>query len=124
MNVLNDYSISELKEKIQEDYNQSLKEAKKERNHQGYIRSRGKFIATCLRNGEQCEPSPEADASEFKGTKKQIEQMIEYVSNNYPDVFEIYIAGGFDWAESVGDYYNDNYEPWDYAWKTILWTRE
>jgi hypothetical protein len=88
-----------------------------------FIRSRGTFLATLDARG-QALPYPEADAIEWRGTRTEIEDAIALVTAKYPDVTEVYIAGGFDTAARLQDFTDGDYEPWMSSWNVTVWTRD
>ncbi len=89
-----------------------------------FIRSRGTFLCTAAFNGDQCAPRPEAEAAVWEGTLAEIEHLIDDVRRDHPHVAEIYIAGGFDSAETLSDFEGGNYEPWVESWKVTAWKRD
>jgi hypothetical protein len=84
-----------------------------------FVRSRGRLLATTSAAG-QCLPHPEAEAPSFGGTKKEVVELVQRVQAQYPDVTEIYIAGGYDIADRI-DF--DDYEPRVSEWSVVVWTR-
>lgn len=86
--------------------------------------SRGTFLATADLRGDQCSPSPEADCPGWRGTWKEIVELVNDVQANHPHVGEVYISGGYDGAESPRDYRDDIYEPWVSSWLVSVWKRD
>lgn len=83
-----------------------------------FVRSRGTFIAT-IDDAGQCAPYEEACAYDWNGTKREIVETVAKVLDGYPNVKEVYIAGGFDIAETI-DF--DDYEPQVSNWSVTVWT--
>lgn len=92
------------------------------RNLAPFVHSRGTHLCTADMNGGQCSPLPEAEAAPWHGSMREITEVIEQVKDN-PNVGEVYIAGGFDGADSVADYKAGEYEPWVSSWKLTVWSR-
>jgi hypothetical protein len=111
---------------IQDLVNQARQQAKKEAEfgRRGCSFSRGTFLSTASK-GFQCYPRPSAECPTWNGTLKEIKELIAEVTTKYPEVDEITIGGGYDWAESVlafrGD---DDYEPWASAWEVTVWSKK
>ena len=88
-----------------------------------FVRSRGTFLATLDGHG-QSRPYPEAEAIEWDGTQRDIDKSIALVEADYPDVTEVYIAGGFDTASTLQGFNDGDYEPWMSSWQVTVWTRD
>jgi len=87
------------------------------------IFSRGTCLATSGREG-QCRPRVEADCPAWNRTTKEIYDLIREVEEKYPEVMEIYIAGGYDAADSKQEYDTQgDYDPWAGSWSLTVWTR-
>lgn len=87
------------------------------------IFSRGTWLATSGREG-QCRPRVEADCPVWNRTTKEIYDLIREVEERYPEVLEIYIAGGYDAADSKQEYdAQGDYDPWAGSWSLTVWTR-
>jgi hypothetical protein len=113
-------TLPELKVKIGEARWTAIKEA---RAAARCNRSRGTFLATADNRGDQCAPFPEAEAHDWDGTLRQINECIS-AAKTFPAVQEVYICGGYDGADSVRAFTMDeDYEPWVSAWKVTVWTR-
>lgn len=90
-----------------------------------WTRSRGTFIATIDFSRNQCRPYVEAEASTWRGTWKEITEAVRLVIDQYPNVAEVYIAGGYDGADSYNALWvDDSYEPWVSSWNVTIWTRD
>jgi hypothetical protein len=88
-----------------------------------WIRSRGTWLCTAGPTG-QCGPRPEAEALYWNGRVAEIRELVTTVLATHPEVDKIYVAGGFDGADTFDDLYtHDNYEPWVSAWDVTVWTR-
>jgi hypothetical protein len=87
------------------------------------IFSRGTFIATSDAGG-QCMPCPEAEAMTWDGTLKEILGVVARVKANYPNVLTVYIAGGYDGADSPMAMRDGDYDPWISSWEVIVWERD
>lgn len=85
--------------------------------------SRGTFLATADLCGDQCSPFPEADCPTWRGTWKEIAELVNDIQANHPHVGEVYISGGYDGAESPRDYRDGVYEPWVSSWLVSVWKR-
>jgi hypothetical protein len=121
MNRRSYFVLADVKARVADDRQFALTMARRESGCR-YTPSRGTFIATSNAQG-QCSPHPEAEAIEWRGTAKEIDEVIAKVLADYPECTEVYIAGGYDGADSVLDYQNGEYEPWVAAWSTTVWTR-
>lgn len=100
-------------------------EAEKEARSQGsWVRSRGTFLTTS-NNAGQCEPRPTAECPEWRGTLKEIEELVSLVKANYPEVTRISIEGGYDVADTHEQLYKfDDYLPMASWWDVVVWERE
>lgn len=88
-----------------------------------FIKSRGTFIATLDAQG-QCSPAPEAEAHEWDGTKRELDKLVERVQREYPNVTEVYVAGGYDGFETFADQLaGEPYDPWVSSWCVTYWTK-
>lgn len=85
--------------------------------------SRGTYIATADKGG-QCAPCPEAEALAWDGTVKEIVELVNRVRADYPNVLSVYIAGGYDSADSPQAYRDGEYEPWVSEWSVPVWERD
>ena len=91
------------------------------------IRSRGRWVNTMGGEGsviDQCSPCPGAEAQDFRGTRKQLENLVEDIEDRHPHVKELWVEGGFDGADSLRDMLEDLYDPWVGSWEVLVWTRE
>jgi len=90
-----------------------------------FVRSRGTFLATADKGGDQCWPYPEADCPFWNNTRNDIAKVVHVCEQNerYAHVEEVYISGGFDTAERLTDFKDGCYEPWASSWKVTVWTR-
>lgn len=100
----------------------ALKDARKDWNFRCFYPRGGTVIATQDRNG-QCAPHPEANAVPWHGTKVEIEATIEQVLRDYPNVTRVYLAGGFDGADSPLAYQEGDYQPQCAMWDVTVWER-
>lgn len=112
-------SFAEIKNEVYDARKEAVKEA-----HRAYkfAVSRGTFLATLNQFG-QCDPRPEAECPAWRGTLKEIKNLITLVEAKYPDVTKIYIAGGYDGSNSLYDYNLGEYEPWVSSWEVTVWKR-
>jgi len=115
-------NLKQIKDEVAEAREAAIKEAQEVCGRRGYLKSRGTFIATAG-NGCQCGPYPAAEALAWTGTLKEIEKLAARVMANHPDVEEITITGGYDWAESLRAYLDSEYDPWVSAWEVVVWKR-
>lgn len=115
-------NIRNLKEAIKEARASADEEA---RGQHPWVRSRGTFLATLDFARNQCRPFVEAEAVFWRGTWKEITDAVRLVIDQHPNVAEVYIAGGYDGAESYNALWvDDNYEPWVSSWNVTVWTRD
>ena len=84
--------------------------------------SRGTWLATSDRAG-QCSPRVEAECPVWHRTSKEIYELIRLVESRYPDVIEIYLAGGYDAADSRQAHEAGDYDPWASSWTVTVWTK-
>ena len=82
--------------------------------------SRGAHLCTLDEKG-QCSPNPQAEACEWSCTLKEIYKLLE--KQERYEFTEIYIAGGWDSAESMIAYKEGDYNPWDSEWIVAVWTK-
>lgn len=88
-----------------------------------YIQSRGMWLATSNKDG-QCPPSPEGECDWWKGTLKQIKELVYLIETKYPEVETVYVAGGYDGYASFHSAVNgDDYEPWVSQWEVDVWKK-
>lgn len=89
-----------------------------------YIKSRGTWLATSSKDG-QCAPAPESDCNWWKGTLKEIRELVAYVQERYPDVETVYVTGGYDGYASFFRSMEDSsdYEPWVSQWEVDVWKK-
>jgi len=112
-------SITAIKDAVAEARAEAIKDAR------GYpcVYSRGTFLATIDPDG-QCAPAPEAECPVWKGSMREINELVDEVLKDYPKVTEIYIAGGYDGADSPIAYREwGDYDPWVSAWSVTIWER-
>lgn len=89
-----------------------------------WFRSRGMFLCTATESREQCNPAPEASAPFWNGTWKSVKSLVELVEKQDTNVGEIYIAGGYDGADSHQNLWiYQNYEPSISSWSVLVWKR-
>lgn len=117
--------IRPLKDEIRATREDALREAKETGRSMDYpfVRSRGTFIATCAKNGDQCNPRPEASACDWDGTWREIVDLVSHAHALEPEVAEVYICGGYDVARSLYHFRDGDYEPWASNWRVTVWTR-
>ena len=113
--------IGEIKDAVREARGASLKEAKRECGR-GILKSRGTYLSTADNDG-QCSPRPAAECCTWKGTLKEIENLVNICLAEYPKVTQIEICGGYDHAESLRDYHDSNYYPGAASWSVVVWKR-
>lgn len=87
-----------------------------------FFRSRGTWLTTAGKAG-QCAPLPAAECPDWRGTKREVENLIALVLSAYPEVTQITIEGGYDGAERLTDFSDGLYEPWVGAWEVLVWER-
>ena len=88
------------------------------------IQSRGTWLATGNAKDGQCRPFPEAECPEWGGTLREIIALVDRVLADYPQCEEVYLAGGYDGAETVAELiHQGEYEPWVSSWHVPVWTR-
>jgi hypothetical protein len=88
-----------------------------------WIRSRGTYLTTSDGHG-QCDPRPAAECPDWKGTKKEIDELIALCMRDYPEVKMILIEGGYDSADTFEDLWrNDNYAPQSSWWDEVVWKK-
>lgn len=123
MNLLNDLNLAGIKRFVAEKRDEARNEALE---LYACAFSRGTFLCTADKYGDQCAPYPEAECPTWHGTLKEINELIALVrGGKYPEVARIYISGGFDGAESPFAYYqNEDYEPWASSWYELIWSKE
>ena len=92
-------------------------------NEGGFLPSRGTFLATSDAQG-QCRPAIEADCPTWRGTWQEIFALIALATKDYPNVTEIYVAGGYDWAATQRAYDDGDYQPWAASWHVPVWRPE
>jgi hypothetical protein len=115
-------NISEIKDSVREARFASIQEAKRECGR-GVFQSRGTYLTTADLQGGQCDPRPAAECCTWNGTYKEIEKLVNLCLAEYPKVTQIEICGGYDHAESLRDYHDDNYYPWASSWSVVVWKR-
>jgi hypothetical protein len=113
--------LNDLKDSITDARHAALKDARAEWTFR-YIRSRGMFLSTIGKNG-QCQPKPSAECPTWHGTLREITDLVSLVETTYPEVTEILIEGGYDGADSLRAYLDDDYQPWVAAWSVTVWRR-
>ena len=85
----------------------------------GFFRSRGRWVRV-LANGDSVVDNGDL---EFKGTQKQLDEIVaEY--GELPGLEGIYIEGGVDWASSLRDFGDCDYEPWVTEWAVNILVKE
>jgi hypothetical protein len=121
MYALDVVNMRGLRDLIKED----REEAESEARSQGkWIRSRGTYLTTSDRSG-QCDPRPGAECPEWRGTKKEIDELISLVLDRYPNVTTISIEGGYDSSDTFeGLYKLEDYLPMSSWWSFTVWKRE
>lgn len=101
---------------------QALRDARRDYTNRCHF-SRGTFLATADKNG-QCKPAPAAECYNWNGTLRELNELIERVKRDFPDVTSVYLTGGYDGAESPVAYQNGDYDPWTGVWEFDVWRRE
>ncbi len=89
-----------------------------------HVPSRGTFLCTSNKKEGQVDPALEGDMLSWDWTLRQIKELVAKVEANYPEVDEVYLAGGYDGAESVRDYIDGCYEPCLGMWDLVVWSKE
>lgn len=115
-------NINQVKEAVSKERYTSIREYGRPN---GVLFSRGTWLCTSNKKDGQCAPRYEAACPDFGGTWTEIVKLIQEVKDQYPDVDEIYISGGYDEAKSQRDYYEyGDYEPWVVTWSVTIWTKD
>lgn len=102
-------SISELVEAVRDARNEAENEAIRCCPKKGIIRSRGAWIIVKVPGEGDARISD--GMLPFKGTKKQIDGLIA----EFPGA-GIYVEGGFNYAESLQDFFDGAYDSWVSEW--------
>lgn len=111
-------SAAELRADCSAAYQEALDWARREC-EPGVLRSRGRWLRVMAGDN----PVVESGMTEFDGTQKQLNRIVaEYTA--MPEVTEVYIEGGIDWAASVRAMNDFDYEPWVADWSVSIWTRD
>lgn len=108
-------SLADLKDKVSESYNAVLNAARKEIGR-GCYRSRGKEVRGVDERGELvvCDYL-------WDGSLKDLLDSIE--SGNKKGAVELFLEGGVDYAEKVGDFWDGSYDPWVASWSVSFWAK-
>ena len=85
----------------------------------GVFQSRGRWVRVMV-DGESVVDNGEI---EFKGTQKQLDEILAKYGN-LPGLEAIYIEGGVNWAASMSDMHYGNYEPWVTEWAVNILVKE
>lgn len=88
-----------------------------------YKPSRGTFLATVGKDGP-CAPYIEQECHNWNGTKKELDDAVLKVLQSYPEVTEVYVAGGYDGADSPQAFKDGDYQPWVAEWSVTYWKKE
>lgn len=89
----------------------------------GALRSRGTYTITADNTG-RAGPCDESLVYFDHKSKKTLRALIEKIEANYPNTTEIYVEGGFDFAESVRDMNEGIYDPEVSVWSLLIWKRD
>lgn len=116
-------TLQDLKRRVSEARQEGYRESVSQCGRRGMHQSRGTWLCTANAGG-QCSPNAEAECITWRGTLREIRDLIAEVEAKYPDVNEIYIAGGYDWALNPRDFADGAYDPWTAAWSVTVWSRE
>ena len=110
-----------LRQAVTDARNQAEREALILSKGRGFLQSRGAWVIVSTYRGE---PEVTDGTIPFKGTQKQIDElMIKY--GNDANVRGIYIDGGWDWATSLRDMRECGAdEPWISEWSVPVWEKE
>lgn len=112
---------SEMNEAIVAERNKARKEAR-ELCGPGALRSRGTYTLTADKTG-RAGPCQESLVCFDHKTKKGLNALIATIEAEYPGVTEIYVEGGFDYAESVRDMNEGIYDPEISVWSLLVWKK-
>lgn len=112
-------TLTGLHAKIAAAKRESFREAK---DGHAFVWGRGQWIATVGHDGNQCLPSPGADATQWHGRIAQVRAFIADIEANHPQVARIVIEGGYDGGDTMADR-EMNYEPWVSSWTVEVWRR-
>lgn len=111
-------SAAELRADCSGAYQEALDHARGEIGY-GTFRSRGRWLRVMAGDN----PVVESGMIQFDGTQRQLNRIVaEYTA--MPEVTEVYIEGGVDWAASVRAMCEYDYEPWVADWSVTIWTRD
>jgi hypothetical protein len=114
-------SAKELREAVSEA--RSIAKVEAERScGRGFLSSRGAWFIATRDNG--AESNATDGTIEFKGTQKQLDDEIARLRLDCPDINDIYIEGGFNFAETMADLRDHVYEPWVSEWSVLAWSRD
>lgn len=106
--------LSEIKKLVQDARDVAQREAFK---YYSCVRSRGAHVY-CRIDGNNVY---EAESYEWNGTKKDLQNAINYIIKTYPGKKAVFgIEGGFNGANSVQDLNDDCYDPWVSEWTVEL----
>lgn len=89
----------------------------------GVLRSRGTWLVTIDAQG-LCLPMVENHGDMKDITKAKLDALIDKVMTHYPNVTEIQVCGGLDWASSPRAFQDFNYDAWVAEWAFSVWKRD
>jgi len=107
-------TLADLQADISRAYQAALKKAR-QITGKGFHRSRGRWVVVV----GQSDALIGSGEWEWKGTAKQLHEVMAYASN--PDVAGIFLEGGVDFAEHINGFADGDYEPWVAEWSVSLW---
>lgn len=92
-----------------------------------FVKSRGNFLGTSGKDGP-CSPHEPGDCHDWDWTIRQLREVVDNVIAKYPNVTDVFVAGGYDGSfdgDSLRDFLSGDvdYVPWASCWEVTVWTR-
>lgn len=107
---------------IQEARAAAYQEARDAVGERGVYQSRGAWALTCDQGG-RVGPLIEAVPNKDWSTQKAFNKLIAEIEVKHPEVTQIFVEGGFDYAESPRAMQDGEYDPWVSDWSVKVWDR-
>ncbi|AFU88297.1 hypothetical protein CcrColossus_gp427 [Caulobacter phage CcrColossus] len=101
----------------------ALVEARHSVGRRGVYQSRGTWAMTSD-GRERAGPLVESVPGDDWKTKWKFDVLIATIEAHHPEVTEIYVEGGFDYAESPHAMQQGDYDPEVSTWSLLVWKRE
>lgn len=98
----------------------ALQEARESVGARGVYQSRGTWAMTANDKG-RAGPLVESVPNKDWSTKKGLDALIAEVVQFHPDVTEISVEGGYDYAESPRAMQDGEYDPEVSTWSVLVW---